>query len=56
MARSKPLPRFGRLAGDRPTVIRRCGHCWPLLTIAERIRVAGLAERGVGQAYQDHAD
>ena len=35
---SKPLPRFGRLAGDSPTVIRRCGHCSPLLMIAARIR------------------
>jgi len=38
MPRSKPLPRLGRLAGDRPTVIRRCGHCSQLLTIAARIR------------------
>ena len=26
MPRSKLLPRLGRLAGDSPTVIRRCGH------------------------------
>ncbi len=35
---SKPLPRLGRLAGDSPTVIRRCGHCSRLLMIAARIR------------------
>ena len=40
---SNPLPRLGRLAGDRPTVIRRCGHCSRLLTIAARIR--SLASR-----------
>ena len=38
MARSNQLPRLGRLAGDRPTVIFRCGHFSPLLTIAARIR------------------
>ena len=38
MPRSKPLPRLGRLAGDRPTVTRRCGHCSWLLMIAARIR------------------
>ena len=38
MPRSKPLPRLGRLAGDRPTVIRRCGHFSRLLTMAARIR------------------
>ena len=43
MPRSNPLPRLGRLAGDRPTVIRRCGHCSRLLTIAARIR--SLASR-----------
>ncbi len=40
---SKPLPRLGRLAGDRPTVIRRCGHCSRLLMTAARIR--SLASR-----------
>jgi hypothetical protein len=38
MPRSKPLPRFGRLAGESPTVIRRWGHCSPLLMMAARIR------------------
>ena len=38
MARSKPLPRLGRLAGDRPTVIFCCGQLSPLLMIAARIR------------------
>ncbi len=43
MPTSKPLPRLGRLAGDRPTVIRRCGHCSRLLMTAARIR--SLASR-----------
>ena len=43
MPMSKLLPRLGRLAGDRPTVIRRCGHASLLLTIAARIR--SLASR-----------
>src|SRR5664280_3014796 len=38
IARSKLLPRLGRLAGDSPRVIRRCGHDSPLLTMAARIR------------------
>jgi hypothetical protein len=38
MARSNQLPRLGKLAGESPTVILRCGHCSPLLTIAARIR------------------
>ena len=37
MPKSKPLPRLGRLAGDRPTVTRRCGHRSWLLMIAARI-------------------
>jgi len=36
--RSKLLPRLGRLAGDRPTVILRFGHFSLLLTMADRIR------------------
>jgi hypothetical protein len=36
MPRSKPLPRLGRLAGDRPTVILRVGHVSLLFTIAAR--------------------
>ena len=38
MARSNQLPRLGKLAGESPTVIFRCGHSSPLLTIAARIR------------------
>ena len=38
MPRSKLLPRLGRLAGDRPTVIRRCGHFSLLFTMADLIR------------------
>ena len=38
IARSNPLPRLGRLAGDNPTVIFVCGQLSPLLTIAARIR------------------
>ena len=38
MAKSNQLPRLGRLAGESPTVIFRCGHSSPLLTIAARIR------------------
>ena len=38
MARSNQLPRLGRLAGESPTVIFRCGHSSPLLAIAARIR------------------
>ncbi len=38
MPRSKPLPRLGRLAGDRPTVILRVGHVSLLFTIADLIR------------------
>jgi len=38
MLRSKLLPRLGRLAGDNPTVILRCGHSWSLFTIADLIR------------------
>ena len=29
---------MGRLAGDSPTVIRRCGHVSPLFTMADLIR------------------
>ena len=38
MAKSNQLPRLGRLAGESPTVIFRCGHSSPLLAIAARIR------------------
>ncbi len=38
MPTSKLLPRLGRLAGDRPTVILRFGHFSLLFTIADRIR------------------
>ena len=38
MARSKPVPRLGRVAGERPTVIFEFGQVWPLLTIAARMR------------------
>ncbi len=38
MARSKPLPRLGSAAGERPTVIFEFGQLSPLLTIAARIR------------------
>ena len=43
MPRSKLLPRLGRLAGDSPTVILRCGQSSRLLMIAARIR--SLASR-----------
>ena len=38
MLRSKPLPRLGRLAGDRPMVILLSGHFRSLLRIAARMR------------------
>ena len=38
MARSNQLPRLGRLAGESPMVIFRCGHSSPLLEIAALIR------------------
>jgi hypothetical protein len=38
MARSKPLPCFGRSAGSRLTVMRRLGQTWPELTTAARTR------------------
>ena len=38
IARSKPDPRLGRAAGERPTVIFEFGQVSPLLTIAARIR------------------
>ena len=38
MPTSKLLPRLGRLAGDRPTVILRFGHFSRLFTMADRIR------------------
>jgi hypothetical protein len=34
MARSKPVPWRGRLAGCKVTVIARAGHGWPLLRTA----------------------
>ena len=34
MARSKPVPWRGRLAGCKVTVIFRAGHAWPLLATA----------------------
>ena len=52
MPTSNPLPRLGRLAGDRPTVIRRCGHCSRLFTIAARIRSPRLTQGGIRQAHQ----
>ena len=38
MARSNQLPFLGKLAGESPTVIFRCGQCSPLLEMAARIR------------------
>ena len=38
MARSNQLPRLGRLAGESPTVIFRCGHSSRLFVIAALIR------------------
>jgi hypothetical protein len=38
MARSNALPRLGRLAGTRLTVIFESGQCSPLLMIAALIR------------------
>ena len=54
MARSKPEPNFGSVAGSRLTVIRRLGHFCAGVDDRGPDPVAGLVERGVGQAGEHH--
>ena len=44
-AEIEPATRLGTAAGDSPPVMRRFGHCPPLLTIAARTRSRALAAR-----------
>ena len=56
MPRSKPPPRLDRLAGDNPTVIRRCGHGLAAGDDRRADPVLRLAQRRVGQADEEQPD
>ena len=54
IARSKPLPCLGRVAGSRLTVIRRLGQRLAGVDHRGPDPVAGLVQRGVRQAGEHH--